>query len=103
MKNKLLKGIWIGLIVLLSTTDLSQAGDSISIPVSCSIPAIPGLNAPPFPEEKSSEIQSNAQDTRAQGETEENRSLFIQEESKKEIQLIDGKTTSVIVQTIYSR
>jgi len=46
MKNKILQGLWIGLILVLLTTGIALASDSISVAVSATIPAVPGLNAP---------------------------------------------------------
>lgn len=95
MKNILFNKGTIGLMIILSTVNLSLASDNISIPVSCTIPAVPGLNAPLIKEE-----------TVKTGETEEIKTdspIMIQEDTKKEIRLADGRTISVIVQTIYSR
>ena len=57
MKNRLLKKVLIGLVILFSTAGISQAGDNVSFSVSCTIPAIPGVNAPPFLEERTATPQ----------------------------------------------
>ena len=50
MKNKILQSLGISLILVLLTTGIALASDSISVAVSATIPAVPGLNAPPFEE-----------------------------------------------------
>jgi len=46
MIKALLKKVAISLMVLLSTVDVTLAGDSYSIPISVIMPAIPGVNTP---------------------------------------------------------
>ena len=46
MKNMLSVKFSIGLVLFFAFTGTSFAGSNMSIPVSCSIPAVPGLNAP---------------------------------------------------------
>ncbi len=46
MKNKILQGLGVGLILVFLTTGIALANDSISVAVSATIPAVPGLNAP---------------------------------------------------------
>ena len=107
MKSKCLRELLMGMIVILAFSNMAWAGNSASIAVSCSIPEVPGLNAPPFLE-KTVLIEPNnpkpkgtkiAQEE-AQGEA---TNTVIEEESEKKILLAEGKSGSVIVQTIYSR
>lgn len=55
MKKNLLRAIII-LGILFSLVGKVKAQDSISIPVSCSIPAVPGLNAPLLLEDSNEKI-----------------------------------------------
>ncbi len=82
----------IGLIILLSLMNVAIAGDSLSFTISCTIPAIPGLNAPLI-EEKASETQMN--DTTA-------REMKVQQENELDTQEIIQEDRET-VQTIYSR
>ena len=56
MKNKLFIKLMIALLIIATGWDVSWA-ESLSFSVSCTIPAIPGVNAPPFPEEKTATPQ----------------------------------------------
>lgn len=104
MKNSFIYKSVIAFVILLSIFGVSIAGDNASISVSCSIPVVPGLNAPSI-EEKI--IESNAtttarQDIEIKKDPQKQEPTIIQESSEK-ILLADGNTSSVIVQTIYSR
>lgn len=72
--------------------NVAIAGDSLSFTISCTIPAIPGLNAPLI-EEKTSEIQMN--DTAAI-------EMKVQQESELDTQEIIQEDRET-VQTVYSR
>lgn len=105
MRKNILKKTVAGLIIVLSFVGVAKAGDSISFSVSCTIPAVPGVNAPPFPTEKS--VEEN-RDTNiiVQEQTEtyaKNEPTLIQEDAEEEIVLAEGKTTTITVQTIYAR
>lgn len=80
MKKRLLKNTLVSLVILFNFAGIALAGDSVSLSVSCTIPSIPGVNAPPF------ETTANAD---------------IQENSK--ILLVEQTANSETVQTIYSR
>ena len=96
MKNKTFSRLILGLVISLvfAATAYAQS-EGFSIPVSCSIPVVPGLNAPPYNEEpalKPSEQKHAKQEVK----TEETAALnaapvMIQEEDEKEMQLV--KTT----------
>ncbi len=45
------------LLTLFSFTAIALAGDSVSIPISITIPSIPGVNTPPFVNEKIASAQ----------------------------------------------
>lgn len=46
MKNTFLQKVSTALLLFMAFAGTSFAGSNMSIPVSCSIPAVPGLNAP---------------------------------------------------------
>ena len=76
--------------------DTSYAQESFSVSIACIIPAVPGVNAPPFgkdalQEEKLSQENKNETPT------------MIVDETKKEIQLSKGESVAVTIQNIYSR
>lgn len=104
--KKIFKGSVMGWL-LLFLVDAAFAGDSLSISVSCTIPAIPGINAPPFLERESIKTQEDLikhpQNVESQERIEDAIPTFIQEDIEKEIILTDRKTSSIIVRTIYSR
>ena len=97
------KILLVALITIFGLTDAALAQDSFSVSVSCIIPAVPGVNAPLIEEKTISKDNSNVAPKEAdiqEGNKIESPSV-IQEE--KEIQLAQGKTAYVIVQTLYSR
>jgi len=84
-------------IVLFSLSTLSWAGDSFSFTVSCTIPAIPGLNAPPLEEEKKEPLSQNkiSQENKEKETTSKEETKPMLSEEKRE--------TFRIVKTIYPR
>jgi hypothetical protein len=102
MKKKLIYKVLISLMLVLAIGDVSLAADSSSIPVSCSIPAVPGLNAPPIAE-KTTERDLVERDTKIKEDAQEQSPSTIQEDDADKIVLADGKTSKIITQTIYSR
>ena len=94
----------LGIIILLSLAGISFAGDSHTISVSCTIPEIPGVNAPAVVEEKTVKIDTSIpaqQEVETQEETKKH--AVIQEETEKEVLMAKQQNSSVVVQTIYSR
>lgn len=89
MKN-LFANIISSLMIIMILSSMAFAEDKAAIRASCSIPAIPGLNAPLI-EEKSVKSQTSAPQPAAQ------------QEEKEEIILAEAKSNTVIVQTFYSR
>ncbi len=95
------KTLLTGLAVLLMVST-AWAGDSATIRMSCTIPAIPGVNAPPFIKEnlindgKTEEmVKKNA--TATEGEQ------FIEKEETKETLLAQGEKVTTKIRTVYSR
>lgn len=105
-------------VIILGLTAPAVAGDSVSIKVSCVIPAIPGVNAPPYPSEEvrqaqegrgqiSTDCQMQSKRIRRERKQERTEVAYIAEEeaaSKEQTnfehtQLADNQVT----RTVYSR
>ncbi len=91
MNANLRKTILITVMLTFSLMNLAQAANSASMPVACSIPAVPGLNAPlnegQATLETATQLQANEEATAPR------------ENEGKEIILTDGSTT----RTVYTR
>ena len=90
-----------GLLVLLMVSTV-WAGDSVTISMSCTIPSIPGVNAPArVPEALMRDYQridvANKNSTATVGEE------IIEKEERKETLLAQGEKVTTQVQTIYTR
>jgi len=95
------KEILTGLLVLLMVSTV-WAGESITISMFCTIPAIPGVNAPALvPEELLRNYQrqdvANKNSTATVGEE------IIEKEERKETLLAQGEKVTAAVRTIYTR
>jgi hypothetical protein len=108
MKRKLRK-MMVGLMLISSLYNVAFAENSISIAVSCTIPAVPGLNVP-WVAEKTTRIESPPEVTSVQQETQKLQEKTeaespntIQESKEKEIELADKRTSSVSIETLYVR
>jgi hypothetical protein len=115
-KEAKMKKIAVILIILTVILPLSfatncLAGNSQSITISCTIPAIPGVNAPAIEEKtvRSEDKKSTPSQTQnpkiAKNEEEKNSKSpnVIQQEEEKLTMLAKEQNKKVIVQTIYSR
>lgn len=81
------------------------AGESVTLKVSCTIPAIPGLNAPPFPENNKvvQKVETEASEQKEANNYENNgNQTIVQEEKVKDDAAGYAKFASK-VRTIYSR
>lgn len=76
---------------------VSFAGDSATISVSCTIPAIPGVNAPPFPAKQELKNVENTQE-----QTQEARNKQNETQKKTETSFIAQELPGNI-QIVYSR
>lgn len=105
--------ILIGLMLLAHPALAENSSSCATILVSCSIPAIPGINVPLI-QEKISNIEagtSAAEEKQNQNPAEEPKEneikneppAMIQTDSDNKILLADGKNLSLAVQTLYSR
>ena len=98
MRNALINISLIVLLILLSSVGLAIADDNFSIAVSCSIPAVPGLNAPALTPD--AEETGSKQDTEIKAAQDDS---VIQGDSEEQIVLADGNAARVTTKTIYSR
>lgn len=102
-----MKKVWremiIGLIVLLTIADVACA-EGISLTISCTIPAIPGVNAPPFEEETTQTKKDNPAQIIVEPQQENQPTpTMIQQDKPEEKETSEGQKTLAMVKTIYSR
>ncbi len=95
------KRILTGLLILLMVST-AWAGESVTISMSCTIPSIPGVNAPALvPEVLMRNYQrqdvTNKNSTATVGEE------IIEKEERKEVLLAQGEKVTTQVKTIYTR
>ena len=84
--------------------DIAIAGESLSFSVSCTIPAIPGVNAPPFNENiQNSELNKPAEEQLVSSEKKEMKKDESNTSNEEEVLLAEAKTPAKIMQTFYSR
>ena len=96
MITKIIKTLFIASLLFLSLAGAGLAGDNASLSVSFSIPAIVGVNAPPFEAEGPAISDTAIQEaTTASSSTEEQQRPILLAKSEE--------TPSGAVQTIYSR
>lgn len=104
MKKTLL---FVSLLIVLAFLSANTvfAGDSLSLSISCTIPAIPGLNAPLIEEETSRiETGTSAQQKPESGkETQPQTPALIQQDTQEEKIISEGQKSLVTVKTLYSR
>lgn len=102
-----LKKLIIGLIIFLSLADISFAADSFTISVSCTIPAIPGVNAPLIEEETiktgTGATAPASQEAELQNEIAQQVSQTAQPAIQEEKVVDNGQKSMVIVKTVYDR
>ena len=102
--RKILRESIIGLMILLNIVSVARA-ESISLSMSCTIPAIPGVNAPLIEQEKPQAKTDNpAQLTvSAKQETQPQTATLIQQDTKIEKETSQTENSLVMVKTFYSR
>jgi len=95
----------INLIIWLSLANVAFAGDSLTLSVSCTIPAIPGLNAPLIEEEtiKTEEHTPEQPKSESQKEAQPQLPPLIEQDNQQEKIISEGQKKQIIVKTIYSR
>jgi len=92
MKNTILKKAIICIALLLSLIDITQGENSYSIPVSCTIPAIPGVNAP------SIEVAEKQNEPAVEKDITTNNNVIYEQTVRK-----DDNGQIIIVKTIYGK
>lgn len=96
-KIKILTGLLVFLMV-----STAWAGDSVTISMSCTIPSIPGINAPArIPEILLRNYQRK--DVANKNEPATEREEIIEKEERKETLLAQGEKVTTEVRTIYTR
>jgi hypothetical protein len=89
-------------LLVLFITSAAWAGDSVTIQMSCTIPSIPGVNAPPFVSERMLKI-SQREEVAKKNTTATEGEQIIEKEETKETLLAQGEKVTTQVKTIYSR
>ncbi len=96
----------VGLILFSLGTD-ALAGNNISLTMSCTIPAIPGLNAPLIEQETTKTQQPSVatmqQQVIPQKEAPEETSVIVQEDSQEVKEASQNAAPILMVKTFYSR
>ncbi len=89
-------------LLLFAGGSLALAGDSVGIAVSCTVPAVPGFNAPYLEQQiASADISPRAQ---TQQEYEQGRETpLLEEETKDEDVTTENEKDIVLVKTFYVR
>lgn len=90
------------LLLLLTYSHNLQAGETKTITIGCVIPEISGLNASENTVREEIKFKDNTAILADSAKIQQN-SETIQQTQEKEIQLADGKTLIINVETIYSR
>lgn len=86
------------LVLTLSIITPAYAANSFPISVSCTIPAVPGLNVPPY----QNETAKTSSGTNIQV-TQEEAAPVIEKDSEKTMLASDGSALRTITKTIYAR
>lgn len=90
-------------LLALASVDTASAGESISMTISCTIPAIPGLNAPMIEEEIQKADTPVEAEALHQKELKPEAPTTIQEDSQEEKLITEAEESFAIVKTIYDR
>ena len=105
MKNRELIKSLAALIMVLSMAGLAVAGSTASLTVSCTIPVMPGLNAPLI-EQDALKTQANAKAERkieTQQELVQDGATLPQQDTNREEVVTEDGNSAIIVKTYYSR
>lgn len=107
IKARIILISYLTLILMLSMglSHKAEAQDSYSIAVSCSIPAVPGLNAPIVEEETMEPMDTKQNPGSQQEETKIELAEMIRETKEEKILKAqdENSSTAVTLQTVYSR
>jgi hypothetical protein len=98
----MIKKVILSLMVAFILVGSCLAADSVTVSVSCTIPSVPGLNAPGVLDEKY--IERPVGDNQAsQEESITSASTEQIQKQESELRLAEGKTQAILVQTLYSK
>jgi len=95
--KRLMKLIILSVIVL-GLTAPAVAGDSVSIKVSCVIPAIPGVNAPPYPSEEVRQAQEGRRQISTDGQMQSRRMRRERKQESTEVAYITEEEAAPVEQ-----
>jgi len=103
MKSKFLR-LLVAVVLTIMAYDIAYAGNSQTIHVSCTVPSIPGVNAPALEtsQQGHSNLPSLAEENKAQEGTSQQGEM-IEEETRQEIMLAQDQGESLKLQTVYMR
>jgi len=101
MKNMFIRVFASGLVFLSFFTGYAEAGESKTLAVSCTIPAIPGVNVPLPGAQAPKVTAAEERNQKEQNETKESSPIVVaqQEETISRNEMQNG----VLMQTVYSR
>lgn len=92
------------IFVTLSDLDFALAGDSITFTVVCTIPLIPGVNAPLLEKEEVRTVTVSAPSPSPEVPQPQGPAVtIVQEETAKDTKMLDGAVIPVLTKTFYSR
>ena len=100
MKKILIK-ITLVLLVLPLLTDVCICGESSTIMISCTIPSIPGVNAPLI--EENARINASMKPDYQKEKTEQQDLAVIQQDTQVEKNIGNKDNSLLLIKTIYSR
>ena len=89
-------------LLVLFVVSAAWAGDSVTIQMSCTIPAIPGVNAPPLMSERLLK-NSRQEEVAKKNTTATEGEQIIEKEETRETLLAQGEKVTTQVKTIYAR
>jgi hypothetical protein len=98
MKKKTLLAV----LSVLFIVSAAWAGDSVTIQMSCTIPSIPGVNAPPLIPEKTLRISQREEVIKNNITATEGEQIIEKEETKENL-LAQGEKVISKVKTVYAR
>jgi len=95
------KILQVSVLMLLFLNNLALAGDTVSIQISCVIPAIPGVNTPLIKEEDLSSKRQSQQDE--SNTNKDGQEVKYAQHREGEMIFAEVKVENKLVQTVYSR
>jgi hypothetical protein len=99
--RKILITITLALLVLPLATKVCLCGDGSTIMISCTIPAIPGVNAPLI--EENARINAPVNSDFKVEKTDQQALSMIQQDAQIQKNIADKNNSSLLLKTIYSR